>query len=112
MPTFSLSLSPSVNRMFRNVSGIGRVKASNYRSWIRGELKSLVAQRARPVQPPVSVRIVLPIGTRGDPDNRQKAVLDLLKRAGIIPDDSGKIIKSLIVCYGAGKNMEVSVESV
>lgn len=112
MPTFSLTLAPSVNAMYRNVPKVGRVKASAYRKWIKGELLVLVAQRARPVPPPVSVRIVLPIGTRGDPDNRQKAVLDLLKRAGVIPDDSGKHVKALAVGYAEVPTMQVSVESI
>ena len=98
--------------MYANVPGRGRVKAKAYREWIRGELKNLVYQRAKPVAPPVSIRIVLPIGTRGDPDNRQKAVLDLLKRAGVIPDDNGKIIKELSVGYAYGSLMEVTVRTI
>jgi Holliday junction resolvase RusA-like endonuclease len=112
MPTFELDLCPSVNALYRNVRGRGRVKTARYRSWIRGQLKALVAQRARPVVPPVAILIELPDNMRGDPDNRTKAILDLLVAASIIPDDNIGIIKQLFISSTPRTGMSVTVESI
>jgi len=110
MPTFVLSVPPSANALFFNVKGRGRRKSHKYRAWIAGELKALVAQRARPVRGHVSITITLPKSTRGDASNRVKPAEDLLVRAGIIPDDSGKHVGSVTVTFGDVQMMHVQVE--
>lgn len=109
MAIFTLSVPPSANKLFANVPGKGRVKASAYRAWIRGELKALMAQRARPIGARASVAITLPNGTRSDCDNKIKATCDLLVRAGVLQDDSPKYLGSVSATFGDVKMMEVEV---
>jgi Holliday junction resolvase RusA-like endonuclease len=109
VPTFVLAVSPSTNHLYTNARGKGRRKTKQYASWIRGELKALVAQRARPIEPPVSILITLPELTRGDASNRVKAAEDLLVRAGVIPNDSKSVVREVTVRYGKIDLMRVEV---
>lgn len=108
---FELDLPPSINRAFRNVRGVGRVKTNEYNAWIRGALMALVAQRAKPVQPPVALSLFIPESTRADLSNFTKATEDLLVRAGIIPDDSKKFVRSISMTFHDAPLMKVRVIS-
>lgn len=109
--TFELAVPPSVNAMYRNVPGRGRVRTSAYNAWLQGELKALVAQRARPVLPPVSISMFMPETMRGDISNRAKACEDLLVKAGVIPDDNKRIVRSISITFHDGAAMKVCVKS-
>lgn len=67
MPTYVLTPPPSVNAMYYNVAGAGRRKTRQYRAWIAGELKALLAQRATPVDGKATVKITLPKSRGGTP---------------------------------------------
>jgi len=110
--TFDLDLGPSVNAMYANAPGRGRIKSKAYKSWVRGQLKALLAQRARPVQAPVSIELFLPDTMRGDASNRIKAVEDLLVKAGIIPNDSKKFVRSVGISFHGAAQMRVRVQTV
>lgn len=119
MPTYVLSVPPSVNRMFVNTrktvssSGRrlpGRLKASCYRAWIAGELKALLAQRAKPVPGEVAIKLVFPARGKADLDSRIKASIDLLKRAGIIEDDGPKFVRALTAEFDDIEGMKISIE--
>lgn len=79
---------PSVNEMFRNVRGRGRVKTAAYNDWLGHAgwvLRSQSPDR-------VGGRVVLVISVErasksADIDNRVKAILDLLVTHGVIEDD-------------------------
>lgn len=75
-------------------------------------MKALIAQKAKPVLPPVSIHIVLPDTMRGDASNRIKPTEDLLVRAGIIPDDRKDYVRSVSVDFGRVQNMAVTVEHI
>jgi Holliday junction resolvase RusA-like endonuclease len=92
MTTYILQQPPSLNAMYYNVAGKGRRKSHQYISWIRGELKALIAQRAKPFEGPAKVIITCP-KTRGDIDNRIKPTLDLLVRAGVLRDDRSDYVR-------------------
>lgn len=109
MTKYTLSVPPSANKLFANAKRGGRVKAAAYRAWIKGELNALIAQRAKPVEGRAAVSIILPMTTRGDPDNRIKGTVDLLVRAGVLPDDSRKHLASISVTFGDVKLMEVEI---
>lgn len=83
---FDLPLGPSVNQMY---PGKGRrYKSGLYRNWISTAGWHIRASRPPPLRMvPFSVRILVPEQMRGDPDNRIKAILDLLVRNGVTPDD-------------------------
>jgi hypothetical protein len=106
---FELSLAPSVNRLYANVRGKGRVKTKHYRQWIKTALGELVCQRAKPAQTPVSISILLPNMMIGDADGRIKAVADLAVRAGIIPDDRREYVNSVSITFGECENMRVTI---
>lgn len=111
--TFDLATPPSVNQMYANRrgNGRGRIKSAAYVAWQRGEMLALVAQRARPVTPPVNVTIALPNTMRGDADNRMKPTLDLLVKAGVLADDNKHIVRSLTIGFHDAPLMRVTVKT-
>lgn len=110
MPTFVLSVPPTVNNAYVNLRAGGRRKSRAYCAWIRGELKALTAQRAKPVGRRAKVTITLPNATRGDCDNRIKPCLDLLVRAGVLTDDRSDFVSSVTAVFGDVQLCHVSVE--
>lgn len=81
---------PSVNAMFWNNAngrGKGRIKTSAYRSWRDAMAWEIASQKPPRFERRVSVKIELPQDTRGDADNRLKAVGDLLQQAGVVAND-------------------------
>lgn len=79
----------SVNRMFRNVPGRGRVKSKAYRVWrVSAEWEARIAMRGRPpIAAPCAITLTLPKSYRGDADNTLKAVLDALEKGGVVKND-------------------------
>lgn len=102
---FEISVGPSVNSMYRNVPGVGRVKSTAYKKWAKIAMFEMMAQRKLPLPvPPVCLTIRLPDSNgRGDLSNRVKCLEDLLVRMGMISDDNDKIIRKLVVEVGAAK---------
>lgn len=87
MSTFDLTICPSVNRLYCNVRGRGRVKTAEYRSWLKTAGWEVRAHKLPPVVGPYQVVIGVPLKMRGDASNRQKATLDLLVKVGATDDD-------------------------
>lgn len=86
--TFTMPIPPSVNQMFRNVRGKGRVKTGHYEQWRATCATSLRLQQIPPVTGPVVVLFgVERQSSRADIDNRIKAMLDAIVAAKIIGDD-------------------------
>lgn len=84
-----LPLPPSTNNLFRNVPGRGRVRTSDYRSWLTVAGSELLIQRPGHVAGDVVVDVRVPRGSRRrDLDNFGKALCDLLVRHAVIEDDS------------------------
>jgi len=90
-----LPFPPSVNSMYANVPGRGRVKSKQYAAWKNEALWELKAQKARPVEGEVSIWIglVAPSKRAMDASNRIKSVEDALVAGGVLPDDSGKYVR-------------------
>ncbi len=89
-PGFSLNIPhpPSVNTMFRNVSGVGRVKTATYKKWLLAAGNELLTQRRAHVGGTVAVTLTVKRrNKRADVDNLIKPVLDLLVTYGLIDDD-------------------------
>jgi len=86
-----LPMPPSVNELYANVPGKGRVRTKKYRAWQKDADGYYLAQKQRQkaVDGNFTAHIVLNKEKRaGDVDNRGKAVLDALhKRFGITADD-------------------------
>lgn len=80
---------PSVNGLWKNVPGRGRVKTRDYRDWIA--VASREVRMQRPGRVPGAVAIIMTVDRKGggsDLDNRVKAVFDLIVKQGVIEDDS------------------------
>jgi len=92
--TLTLPIPPSVNGLYRNVAGRGRVKTRKYEAWCSAAGWELEIQRAGQIKGPYEAAITLP-PVRGDIDNRAKALLDLLVAHGVTGDD--RLCRSLTV---------------
>lgn len=92
-----LPFPPSVNAAYANVAGVGRVKSARYRSWERVAKTDLLRQKPKRIKGPVRVAVFLEdsTATRGDADNRIKAVLDFVCAQRLIEDDSKKIVRAV-----------------
>lgn len=79
---------------FTNAKGRGRVPTKRYTAYRKEAGLMLMAQRARPVEGPVSVRIqlVAPDKRVRDGDNTLKCIFDTLKHFNIIADDSNRVV--------------------
>lgn len=87
--TFTLPVPPSVNQMFRNVRGKGRVKTEAYDQWKAAAKTSLRLQRVPHIAGSVVVLFGVERGSlAADIDNRIKAMLDAIVAAKIIVDDN------------------------
>lgn len=86
--TCVLPLPPSLNNAFMNVRGKGRVKSRKYTAWIEAARVEALAQKIRAHLPGwYDIIITLPIGMRGDNDNRIKPINDFMQRMGFVADD-------------------------
>jgi crossover junction endodeoxyribonuclease RusA len=84
----NLPTPPSVNALYRNVNGRGRVKSSAYKAWLIDADAYFLVQKRRltPVNGQYELAIKVP-NVRGDIDNRIKAISDFLVSREITPDD-------------------------
>ena len=94
---FTLPWPLSVNNLFLNVQGRGRVPTKRYEEWKREAALVLMAQRPRKHRGPVHVSIELcpPDRRKRDLDNALKCVLDALTTNQIIEADDSTILRSL-----------------
>lgn len=99
-----LPLPPSVNALYRNVPGRGRVKTGVYKTWRAAAVG--YAWRQEPVggfprfERDFEIVILVPANMQGDVDNRAKASLDVLKDWLIIPDDRHAVAVTIRRCLG------------
>lgn len=82
-----LPLPPSLNGMYRNVRGRGRVATEAFKKWKFDAGWEITLQDVVPIRVPYNLALYLPIKMRGDIDNRIKGVSDILVVFGLIPDD-------------------------
>lgn len=114
MIVLSLPNPISVNAMFSNVPGIGRVKSKRYAAWVKEAGWLIRSQRPGQVEPPVSVLIELvPQDKRKqDADNRIKACLDALVSSGVLSDDNNTIVREVTARWlDAGEPCRVTIKS-
>ena len=79
---------PSVNAMYRNAPGRGRVETQLYRDWKGHAGWRLRLQKPQAIQGEVVIMVNLERGqVASDVDNRIKALFDLLVTYGVITDD-------------------------
>ena len=80
---------------FTNVPRRGRVPTKRYLEWQREAMWTIKAQRSRPVKGRVAITVSLvpPDNRARDAGNTDKAVMDVLVKAGIIEDDSNRYVR-------------------
>jgi crossover junction endodeoxyribonuclease RusA len=85
--------------LYLNVRGRGRVPTREYEAWKREAGWTLQAQRPPKFKGRVAISVELcpPHNRRFDLDNRNKCLLDLLVRHGVIPDDNSDIVAEVSV---------------
>ena len=87
----SLPMPPSVNNMFANRAGGGRIKAEKYRAWTTEAGWELLRQKPGQIEGRFAIDVSITRPARKgkcDLDNRLKPLLDLLKTHRVIVDDS------------------------
>lgn len=95
MITLALPKPPSVNALFANASGRGRIKTKEYRAWIEAAGWELLSQKPVKITGPVALDYVFEDSGRGDLANYEKATTDLLVTHGIIEDDKRSVVRRI-----------------
>lgn len=85
---FILPMPPSANGLFANFKGRGRIKSEQYTKWTHDAGWRLKSQKPGKIDGKYQLSIVVPAKTRGDIDNRIKAISDLLVEHGVVQDDT------------------------
>ena len=108
MTEFRLPLPPSVNSLYANVPGKGRIKSDRYRKWLSAAGWAIKEQRPKPITGDYALWIYCerPDQRKRDIGNLEKAVSDLLVKHGIISDDS---LAAEIHLYWSGEGRECVV---
>jgi len=103
LPSYVIPWPPSTNTLYRAFRG-RNILSAKARKWAIDAGAALLEQKARPIKGPVEVEIELacPTKRKFDPDNRVKAVLDLLVKCYIIEDDDHSILRRFSVSLGEG----------
>jgi Holliday junction resolvase RusA-like endonuclease len=86
----------SVNALYRNVPGKGRVKTKDYRVWERAAKWEILAQGSPRMSGPYEIEILVRPG-REDVPNLEKCVSDVLQSAGVIEND--RLCQRLIIAW-------------
>jgi Holliday junction resolvase RusA-like endonuclease len=88
----------SANQMYVPVRRGVMCKSAKYNDWIK-ENVDIVRQMKKPEQYPIHIDILILADSkwkqRHDTDNCIKPLVDLLVKAGVIPDDSTRYIESI-----------------
>jgi crossover junction endodeoxyribonuclease RusA len=99
--TFDLPLPISTNALFLNKKGKGRIKTQKYRAWIEEAGWEIKRQHVPSFNGPVSLAYELSTKSRMDLPNCEKGVTDLLVAMGIIPDDSPKYVRGVVLNWSS-----------
>lgn len=97
MTRIHLPFPPPLSACFSNVPGKGRVPTSRYKKWTEEALWTIRAQKPRKHagEVSVSVGLVAPDKRARDAGNLDKAICDVLVKAGVIKDDSNRYVRRL-----------------
>lgn len=89
MIRLDLPMPPSLNGIYQNVAGRGRVKTSAYRKW-REQAGWEIVRQGRPSQPVGKYELQVALKkprANADIDNRIKPIADALQQYRVIQDD-------------------------
>lgn len=110
--TFELpAMPPSVNAMYFNAPGQGRVKTQKYRDWCNASGLLLNRQIKGRMTGRVDIRIQLEdTHPTADCSNYIKATEDLLVSSGIITDDRSKYVRKVSAEWAPIKGVRIEIE--
>jgi Holliday junction resolvase RusA-like endonuclease len=109
---------PDFNTMINDLKRHWKFYASAKRQWTGVTVAECLAQRLRPVTPPVVLDFVWFTNGRKDPDNvrvASKMIIDGLVKAEILPQDTQKIIKGFTDSFHIDKDdprVEVTIRPI
>ena len=109
---------PDFNSLLNDVKRHWKFYAKSKKYWTGVTVAECVAQRLRPVPPPVEIDFVWYNNGRKDPDNiriASKMIIDGLVKASILPEDNQKIIKGFTDTFYKDKDdprVEVTIRSI
>ena len=92
-----LPFPPPLSACFTNAPGRGRVPTARYKAWTTEALWQIAAQKPPKIDGEVSISVglVAPDKRARDAGNLDKAICDVLVKAGVIKDDSNKYVRRL-----------------
>lgn len=93
MIVINLPPPPSVNGMYLNIPGRGRIKSKTYKAWRHEAGWMLQTKHPGRINGAVDIDILVSDKVRGDLDNRVKGCLDILVAHQVIEDDQKKYVK-------------------
>lgn len=96
----------SANKMYAPIARGKMVKSKKYNDWITKNVTKIKDNLLPANKFPIEVEILVLADSqwkmRCDSDNIVKPIVDLLVRAGIVPDDTSRFIESVKVRYLQG----------
>ncbi len=109
--TLNLPYPPSVNNLFFNVPGRGRVPSTEYRAW-QASADNTIRQMNKPrINGPVEITMTFQEKDRRrrDIDNLSKAPLDALVRMRVIDADDSSVLRRLTLEWGEVSGVKVDI---
>ena len=93
----------SANQMYVPISRGKLVKSKKYNAWIEKNLKIMIEEMSPVDNFPVNIELLVMANhlwrQKNDIDNLAKPLIDLLVKAGIVPDDSSRYIENVHIRY-------------
>lgn len=103
MILFTLPKPITLSDAFNNHVAQGRIKSREYREWQQTAMQEIMIQRVgQPLpKPPLQMTLTVPYVGNGDVCNYEKVVTDTLVKMGIMPNDSMKYLRQVLIRSGA-----------
>lgn len=103
MIRFTLPKPITLSAAFNNAPNRGRIKSREYKEWQRIAMPEIMVQKRGQTipTPPVQMTLTVPYQGNGDVCNLEKVVTDTLVQMQIIPNDSMKYLRRVILQDGA-----------
>lgn len=101
---------PSVNSLFFNKPGKGRVKTSEYRAWRIEAGWMLEMQKPQAIKGPVRVEYLVEDKGKTDLGNLEKAITDLLVSHGLIEGDGREVVRRIAMEWAQIDGVRVTVK--
>lgn len=97
----------SVNRLWANVPGKGRVRTKDYRTWLRAAGWMIKAAHPKQMTGDCELTLTVTDAYRGDLDGTLKATLDLFETCGVVKND--RQFRKLTIQFGPVEGMRAEI---